>query len=164
MKINPADIRTLVHIETRKTGTPVHDEDLVQDIAVRALEAAHRLRAITHPKALLRKIVHDSVRDHWRRRRPCEDLNELDERLVARMPELESEVDRRRRIDLVRRAVGELPAAKRAVIELFYVQDLSIPEIARKQQRSISAVKMDLARSRRSLRGIVRDSATKKSR
>jgi RNA polymerase sigma-70 factor (ECF subfamily) len=164
MKITPADIRILIHLETRKTGTPVHDEDLEQDIAVRALEALRRLRAITHPKALLRKIVHDTVRDHWRRRRPCEELSELDERFIAHMPELESEVDRRRRIDLLRRAIQQLPESKRILIELFYLQDHSIPEIAEMQQRSISAVKMDLARSRRSLGSIVRSSAIKKSR
>ena len=164
MKITPAHIRTLVHIETRKTGTPVHDEDLEQEVAVRALEASHRLQAITHPKALLRKIVHDTVRDHWRRRRPSEGLNELDERFLSHMPEFESEVDRRRRIDLLRRAIEQLPASKRKLIELFYIEDLSIPMIAELQQRSISAVKMDLARSRRSLAGIVRSSANKKSR
>ena len=164
MKINPADIRTLIHIETRKTGTPVHDEDLEQDIAVRAIEASHRLHAITHPKALLRKIVHDTVRDHWRRRRPSEKLNELDERFLSHMPELESEVDRRRRLDLLYRAIEQLPASKRALIELFYIQDLSIPQIAGMQRRSVSAVKMELARSRRSLAGIVRSAAIKKSR
>jgi RNA polymerase sigma factor (sigma-70 family) len=164
MKITPADIRTLVHIETRKTGMPVHDEDLEQDIAVRALEAVNRLRSITHPKALLRKIVHDTVRDHWRRRRPCEELSEIDERFLAHMPELESDVDRRRRVDLLHRAIEQLPVSKRALIELFYIQDLSISQIAGLQQRSVPAVKMDLARSRRSLARIVRSSANKKSR
>src|ERR1700745_2972783 len=126
MKINPAHIRTLVHIVTRKTGTPIHDEDLEQDVAVNALEAFRRLRSITHPKALLMKIVHDTVRDHWRRRRPSEDLNELDERFLSHAPELESEVDRRRRLDLLHHALEQLPASKRAIIELFYIQDLSI--------------------------------------
>jgi RNA polymerase sigma-70 factor (ECF subfamily) len=164
MKINPADIRTLIHIMTRKTGTPVHDEDLEQDVALRVVEAFHRLQAITHPKALLMKIVHDTVHDHWRRRRPADSLNEIDERLLTHKPEPESEVDSRRRMDLLRNAVAQLPPAKRQIIELFYIQDLSIPEIARMQSRSVSAVKMELARSRRSLQRIVRSSANKKSR
>ena len=164
MQIDPSDIRTFIHIVTRKTGTPVHDEDLEQDVALRAVDAFHRINAVTHPKALLMKIVHDTVQDHWRRRRRSDPLGDIDERFAAHMPELESEVDRRRRIELLRRAVAQLPASKRMLIELFYIQDLSIPEIAEMQKRSVSAVKMDLARSRRSLQRIVRSSAKKKSR
>src|SRR5215470_13039659 len=95
MKINPADIRSLIHFVTRRTGPPLHDEDLEQDVAVRALEAVHRLKQIAYPKALLMKIVRDTVRDHWRRRRTLEGLSEIDERFLAHMPQFESEVDRR---------------------------------------------------------------------
>jgi RNA polymerase sigma factor (sigma-70 family) len=164
MKINPADIRILIHIVTRKTGSPVHDEDLEQDVALNALEAFRRLNVITHPKALLMKIVHDTVRDHWRRRRTSEDLNDLDERFLSHARDAELEFDRKRRVALLQRAIAELPASKRQLIHLFYVQDLSISEIAEIQSRSVSAIKMDLARSRRSLRKIIGSSATKKSR
>ncbi len=164
MQINPSDIRAFIHIVTRKTGTPVHDEDLEQDVALRAVEAFKRIDAVTHPRALLMKIVHDTVQDHWRRRRSSDPRADIDERFAAQMPELESEVDRSRRIELVRRAVDQLPASKRLVIELFYIQDLSIPKIAEMQGRSVSAVKMDLARSRSSLRRIVRSIANKRSR
>jgi RNA polymerase sigma factor (sigma-70 family) len=102
------------------------------------------------------KIVHDAVRDYWRRRRSCEDLDALDERFVAHRPSLESDLDRGRRIALIRRSLERLPASKRAVLELFYVDDRSIPEIARIQGRSVSAVKMDLTRSRRLLAKTVR--------
>lgn len=163
MNITPAEIRSLIRIVTRRTGTPVHDEDLVQDVAVRALEARRRLKTITHPKALLMKIVHDVVRDHWRRRRPSEDIDGIDERFLSHAPQFEFEVDRRRSIELVRRAVAQLPAPKRKLIELFYVRGRSIVEIAQTQRRSISAVKMDLVRSRKSLSQIVRSLANKKS-
>ena len=149
MYFDPAEIRTLIHIATKRTGTPVHDEDLEQDIALRALEAFRRLEEVIYPRALLMKIVLDAVRDHWRRRRSCEDLDGLDERFVAHKPSLESDLDRERRIVLLRRALERLPASKRALLELFYVHDHSIPEIARMQERSVSAVKMELTRSRR---------------
>lgn len=109
------------------------------------------------------KIVHDTVQDHWRRRRPSDPVADIDEKFAARMPEFESEVDRRRSIELIRRAVDQLPASKQLVIDMFYIQDLSIAQIAKMQRRSVSAVKMDLARSRRSLQRIVR-SIAKKSR
>ena len=61
MNLNPAEIRTLVHIATKYTGSPVHDEDLEQDIALRALEALQRIERITHPRGLLMKIVRDAA-------------------------------------------------------------------------------------------------------
>src|SRR5215475_11603014 len=96
MNLNPVEIRTLVHIETKRTGSPVHDEDLEQDIAVRALEALQRIERVTHPRALLMKIVRDAVRDHWRRRRSSEDLESIDERLLSHAPEFENELDQKR--------------------------------------------------------------------
>jgi RNA polymerase sigma factor (sigma-70 family) len=164
MNLNPEEIRTLVHVVTKHTGSPVHDEDLEQDIAVHALEALQRLGHITHPRALLRKIVRDAVRDRWRRRRLSEDLDTVDQRFLSHQPEFESDLDWRRRVELLRRALSKLSEPKRAVLELFYMRDYSIPQIAKIQNRSISAVKMELARSRRCLAGIVRTLANKKSR
>ena len=164
MNLNPVEIRTLIHIATKHTGTPLHDEDLEQEVAVRALEAVRRLERITHPRALLRKIVRDAVRDHWRRRRASEDLEGIDPRFISLQPEFELALDSHRRIELLHRALGSLSASKRAVLEFFYLLDYSIPQIASIQNRSISAVKMDLLRSRRSLAGIVSALATKKSR
>jgi RNA polymerase sigma-70 factor (ECF subfamily) len=163
MNFNPAEIRTLIHAATRHTGTPVHDEDLEQDVALHALEAFQRLNEVTHPRALLMKIVHDTVRDHWRRRRPSEDLDGIDERFISHMPAFESDLDRERRAELLRRALQRLPASKRFLLELFYIHDHSIPHIAELQGRSISAIKMELARSRRSLARLVRSIAKKKS-
>ena len=89
MNLNPVEIRALVHIATKCTGTPIHDEDLEQDIALHALEALQRLPKVTHPRALLMKIVRDAVRDYWRRRRSSEDLEGLEERFIAQMPQFE---------------------------------------------------------------------------
>ena len=160
----PSEIRTLIHVATKRTGTPLHDEDLEQEVALHALEAFQRLDEVTHPRALLMKIVHDAVRDHWRRRRSSEDLADIDERFISHMPAFESDLDHRRRVELLRRALGRLPAGKRTLLKLFYVHDHSIPEIATLQGRSISAVKMELVRSRRSLYRIVRFLADKKPR
>ena len=85
MIFNPSDIRMLIHVATRKTGTPLHDEDLEQDVALRALAAFRRLDEVTHPRALLMKIVRDTLRDHWRKKRHSEELSEVDERLTAFM-------------------------------------------------------------------------------
>jgi RNA polymerase sigma factor (sigma-70 family) len=164
MKFDPAEIRTLIRLATSRTGTPLHDEDLEQDIALHALEAFQRLHEITHPRALLMKIVHDAVRDYWRRRRSSEDLAAIDERFISHLPAFESDLDRDRRALLVRRGLQCLPDSKRALLELFYIHDHSIPKIAALQGRSVSAVKMELARARRSLAKIVRSLAALKAR
>ena len=164
MNFDPADIRTLIRVATRRTGTPLHDEDLEQDVALHALEAFHRLAAVAHPRALLMKIVRDAVRDYWRRRRLSEDLEDINERFLAHEPEFELDLDRGRRADLLRRALAKLPAPKRTLLELFYIHDHSIQQIAKLHGKSISAVKMDLLRSRQSLARIVRSLASKKSR
>src|SRR5262245_48453346 len=129
MIFNPSDIRTLIHMATKRTGTPVHDEDLEQEVALHALEAFHRLNEVTHPRALLMKIVRDTVRDHWRRRRSSEELAHVDEKFISHMPAFESNLDQQRRLELLRRALNQLPAAKRILLELFYINDRSIPEI-----------------------------------
>ena len=164
MNLNPVEIRILIHVVTKRTGSPLHDEDLEQDVALHALEAVQRLEHVTHPRALLMKIVRDRVRDYWRRRRPLENVDLIDERFVAHMPEFETDLDCRRRLELLRRALDRLSESKRLVLDLFYLHDHSIQQIAEIQNRSISAVKMDLVRSRRSLAQIVRSLANKKSR
>ena len=155
MIFNPSEIRTLIHVATKRTGTPVHDEDLEQEVALRALEAFRRLNKVTHPRALLMKIVCDTVRDHWRRKRSSEELAGIDEKFIAHVPAFESNLDQQRRVELLRRALTRLPPAKRRLLELFYINDQSIPQIAALQDRSVSAVKMELARSRQSLSRII---------
>src|SRR5262249_18153741 len=123
MIFSPSEIRMLIHVATKRTGTPIHDEDLEQDVALRVLEAFHRLREVTHPRALLMKIVVDSVRDYWRRKRSPEELDNIDERFISVSPTYESNLDDKRRVELLRRALDRLPKAKRILLELFYVRD-----------------------------------------
>jgi RNA polymerase sigma factor (sigma-70 family) len=164
MKINPAEIRAMVRIATSRTGSPVHDEDLEQQVALHALEASRRLQHIDHPRALLMKIVHDTVREYWRRRRICEDINGVEERFLCELPSFELKLDAERRAELLHRALESLPERKRILLDLFYLQEKSIPEIARLLGKSRSAVKMELLRSRRILRPLVRSLAHNKSR
>jgi RNA polymerase sigma factor (sigma-70 family) len=164
MEINPSDIRTMVHIITKRTGNPVYDEDLEQEIALHAVEAFRRIDRVTHPRALLMKIVYDTVREHWRHRRSSEDLDSIDERFISQMPTFEYDLDVQRRIELLHRALDVLPASKRMVLELFYTHDQSISEIANVRGKSVSAIKMELLRSRQALARIVRSLANKTSR
>jgi RNA polymerase sigma factor (sigma-70 family) len=110
------------------------------------------------------KVVKDTVYDYWRRRRVAEDLACIDERFVSEVPTFEADLDLRRRIALLRRALELLDPQKRVLIDLFYAHDLSISAIAAIQKKSVSAVKMELSRSRRALAEIVRRLTNKKMR
>ena len=155
MYIDPCEIRLLVRIATQRTGRPLHDEDLEQDATLKAVEAFRKQFEVRHPRAFLRKIVCDTVRDHWRRRRRAEDLNQIDEAHFAESPRFEEQLDMQRRLVLLRAGLDQLDAGKRTTLDLFYIEERPVSEIARLQKKSISAVKMELLRSRRLLAGIL---------
>jgi len=163
MNFSLADIRTMLHAVTRRTGTPFRDEDLEQEIALHAVCAFRRLGHVSHPRGLLMKIVNDKVSDHWRRRHSFEHIDSIDERLITRSPDLEVSIDIRRRLELLGSALTRLPSHKRVLVELFYEHEHSIAEIAKLQNKSVSAVKMELRRSRQALARIVQMLAAKKS-
>jgi RNA polymerase sigma-70 factor (ECF subfamily) len=155
MNIDPCEIRLLVRIATQRTGRPLHDEDLEQDATLKAVEALRKQFEIRYPRAFLRKIVCDTVRDHWRRRRPPEGLNAIDERHLAVAPRFEERLDHQRQVALLRHGLAQLDPAKRATLDLFYLEERPVSEIARLQRKSISAVKMELLRARRLLARIL---------
>ena len=163
MNVDLNEIRGLIRTVTRRTGAPLHDEDLEQDASLKAVEAFRRHCDVRNPRAFLMKIVRDAVHDHWRRRRFTDDISSLDEMRFAELPRFEDDLDRQRLTGFLRHALLQIGAGKRATIELFYSEDRSIAEIARLQNKSASAVKMELMRARRALADIVRSLSDKKS-
>src|SRR2546428_13030420 len=105
MNINPSEIRAMVHIATKRTGTPVHDEDLEQEVALHACEAFLRIGQGTHPRAFLMKIVYDTVPDHWRQRISTEDIESIDERLISERPHFEPDLTSRLQLALFHSAL-----------------------------------------------------------
>jgi RNA polymerase sigma factor (sigma-70 family) len=153
-QIDPREVRQMVRAATMRTGNAVYDEDLTQDAVVRAIEAFQRIGAVRHPRAFLNKIVRDTVHDHWRGRRTHrlnEDLAAVDKELASETPRFEENIDRERRSLQLREAILCLEPATRCLIELFYRDECSIEEIARRRNRSVSSIKMELARTRREL-------------
>ena len=91
------------------------------------------------------------------------DISTIDESRFAELPNFESDLDRRRQTDLLRKALTQMESSKRATLDLFYSNDCSIAEISRIQGKSESAIKTELMRTRRVLAKIVRDLANKRS-
>lgn len=163
MNINASEIRMLIRLVTQRTGSPVHDDDLTQEVTLKVVEACRKQPEIRHPRAFLMKVVRDAVHDYWRRRRVVFDISTIDESRFAELPNFEGELDRRRQTDLLRRALLQMESSKRSTLELFYSNDCSIAEISRIRGKSESAIKTELMRTRRALAEIVRDLAKKKS-
>jgi len=164
MTLDPAEIRQLIRLATKRTGSPLFDEDLAQEAALRALVAFRNTEHVEKPRAFLMKVVQDTVRDHWRHRRSSDDIESIDERFISQAPDFESRIDEGRRRDILCRALETLDPDKRNTVALFYKDELSVPEIARLQSRSSSAVKMELMRTRKDLARIIRSFAKNKSR
>jgi len=163
MNIDASEIRMLIRLVTQRTGSPVHDDDLTQEVTLKVVEACRKQDEIRHPRAFLMKVVRNAVHDYWRRRRIVFDISTIDESRFAELPNFESELDRRRQTDLLRRALQQMESSKRSTLELFYSNDCSIAEISRIRGKSESAIKTELMRTRRALAEIVRDLAKKKS-
>ena len=159
MDIDLSEIHLLVRIATRRTGRALHDEDLNQDATLKAVEAFRRQFEVKHPRAFLRKVVSDAVSDHWRRRRPAEDLSGIDEWRFAESPCFEERLDAQRRLDLLHRALSQLDDGKRTMLDLFYMQEYTVAEIALLRNKTVSAVKMELLRARRTLTKLVSELA-----
>jgi len=149
--INPSEVRRLIRIVTTRTGSPVSDEDLTQEVLLHAVDAFQRVGQVDHPRAFLLKIVWDVVRDHWRRRRTLEDIDAIDEQRFSFRPQIEDELDRQRQNLLLRDAITQLPPSRQKLLHSYYEEELSIAEIADRDKRSRSAVKMELLRARRHL-------------
>jgi RNA polymerase sigma-70 factor (ECF subfamily) len=163
MNIDASEIRMLIRLVTQRTGSPVHDDDLTQEVTLKVVEACRKQDEIRHPRAFLMKVVRNAVHDYWRRRRVVFDISTIDESRFAELPNFEGELDRRRQTDLLRRALLQMESSKRSTLELFYSNDCSIAEISRIRGKSESAIKTELMRTRRALAEIVRDLAKKKS-
>ena len=163
MNIDVSEIRSLIRMITLRTGTPVYDDDLTQEVTLKVMEACRKRGQIHYPRAFLMKIVRDAIHDYWRRRRVVFDISTIDEARLALLPDFEADIDRQRRAALLRQAICLVESSKRETLELFYENNLSIAEISRMLGKSESAIKTELMRTRRALAEIVRDLSNKRS-
>lgn len=126
-----------------RTGRRDDAEDVTQEVFLRLVRSAPDFRDEEHRKAwLLRVTVNcagDLFRSPWRKRhRPLEEADSL-----AAPEQEESGV-----LD----AVHALPERYRAVVHLFYYEELSVAEIADILGKSQGAVRTRLSRARALLR------------
>jgi RNA polymerase sigma-70 factor (ECF subfamily) len=130
----------------RRIAGPQVAEDLAQEVWLRALRGIARLRDGARIGAWLFGIAHNVVMDHFRLRPAVEDGAVLSD-IAAEEPDCREAVLGRLETEL-----AELPVLEREMLTLFYLEDLSLNQIAAIQFVPLGTVKSRLSRARAMLR------------
>lgn len=141
-----ADLRRFV---SRRVADRHEVDDIVQDVLVRAHESMHQLESPDRLSAWLARIAANRIVDHYRARRPFEELPEdvaagetEDDPVQALAPCLPAMVDR-------------LPGTYRDALRLSELDGLPQREVAQRLGLSLSGAKSRVQRGREQLRRLV---------
>lgn len=127
-----------------QTQSNEHTDDVVQEVFLRFIKSDKNFESDDHIKAWLIRVAincsHSAFSNTWYKKTVplCDKENEL----VFDTPEKSD----------VYYAVAELPHKYRAVIHLFYYEDMSIEEISKLLKINSSTIKSQLSRGRKLLR------------
>ena len=149
--------RELVCFLNAKLGNRQVAEDVVHDAYVRVLERASDT-PIEQPRAFLYRTALNLVIDGHRRSnlRKAEPLEVLDgeERFFSPSPQVLMDHDQR--LDMIQKALAELPAACRECFLLRKIEGLSHPEIAERLGVSRSVVEKHIVNAMKHCRVRIR--------
>jgi RNA polymerase sigma-70 factor (ECF subfamily) len=122
--------------------------DAVQDAFTRAYARWRRISRYEHPSGWIRHVALNRLRDQFRheaRGVRVRDRLASHATMTVDAPELPD--------DALMRAVRSLPQQQQIAVSLFYVEQLSVREIAASMKLSEGAVKYHLHAGRNALRG-----------
>ncbi len=123
--------------------------DLTQEAFLRFAEQGPGA-AILNDRSYLYRTAHNLAVDHLRQeeRQRTDSLAHEDMADIAEeAPSPEASVEARRRLDLLRRTVGELPSRTRQVFVLNRIEGLTYPQTAQRLGISESSVQKHLAKA-----------------
>ena len=123
-------------------------DDLVQETLTLGLKNVHQLRQAERLNAWLYSILNNCWKQHIRRDRPYEDL---DENHPAELPQPETAVSQLQTVDRVRAAVARLPAEQRRVLALVDLEGMAYSDVAEVMEIPIGTVMSRLHRGRQAL-------------
>jgi len=134
----------------RLTGDPDTAADVVQEVWLRVVRGLARLRDAAKFRAWLFGIARRVLMDRLRVRYTQPPIESVD---WAEMPEpAAADPDRTEELSLVQTELERLPMLERDVLILFYLQELSLNEIAEIAAIPVGTVKSRLFRARQLLR------------
>lgn len=133
----------------KRVANPHEAEDIVQDVLTRAHEAMHQLESVERRSAWLARIAARRIIDHYRSRRPTE---ELPEDLAA----VEAEDNPVERLAQCLPAMVErLPDIYRDAVRMSELDGMPQQEVAHRLGISLSGAKSRVQRGRTLLRSLV---------
>jgi RNA polymerase sigma-70 factor, ECF subfamily len=134
----------------RMTGSVLDGEDVVQEAAIKALQALPRTGPLAHPEAWLFRIAHNTALDFLRRRNRQEAGRVSDDPDTVVDPVVAAEDRQSAAASL--HLFARLPALQRSCVILMDVLGYSLQEIGTMLETSPGAVKAALHRGRKHLR------------
>lgn len=134
----------------RMTGSVVDGEDIVQEVCIKAIEAAIGVGAIENLEAWLFRIAHNAVLDFLRRRN--RQRVALSDEATEMIADPTADADRRMVAAASLRAFMELTAIERSAVILMDVLGYSLEEIGFVTGATIPSIKAALHRGRGRLR------------
>ncbi|MFI5381696.1 MAG: RNA polymerase sigma factor [Tepidisphaerales bacterium] len=141
----------LLRLVLRKTGSRTEAEDVVQDAFVRAFEHLGQYRDHWPFRTWIFTIAHRQAISRHRAARSTAPAETMDNTAAGRPTPADHAADRDQQQRLWSIARSVLTDEQFAALWLYYVEDMSAPQIARVLERSWVSVKTMLHRARKSL-------------
>jgi RNA polymerase sigma-70 factor, ECF subfamily len=129
---------------------PALADDLTQEALTKAMQKVSQLRDPGSGEAWLFTILSNCYRDHFRRRRETEDV---DEYVITDEKTPESDSSDQQTVAKVRSAIACLPKGQRQVVTLVDLEGFSYTEVASILDIPVGTVMSRLCRARRALKG-----------
>lgn len=130
-------------------------DDLVQDALAKALGRGSQLREDKAMEGWLFAILNNCWRDHLRRRKEFENVEDVDEVVLAHDDSPDRSYATRQTTDRVRRAIAALPMAQRQVVTLVDMEECSYAQVAEILEVPVGTVMSRLSRARQALKALL---------
>ena len=127
-------------------------DDLVQETLTKALRKSSQLRDPKARDAWLFTILANCYRDHFRKQRDMDDIDEIE---ISHETTPESESSRAEIVSLVRAAIAQLPQGQRQVVTLVDLEGFSYVEVAQILDVPIGTIMSRLCRARNAMKDIL---------
>ncbi len=134
------------------THQPALADDLVQETLTKAMQKTSQLRDPAASSAWLYSILANCFRDHYRRQRDSEDIDELD---IAHDWTPERASSQHEVVHQVRLAITRLPEGQRQVVTLVDLEGFSYVEAAQILDVPIGTIMSRLCRARQALKELL---------
>ncbi|MFY0653536.1 MAG: RNA polymerase sigma factor [Cyclobacteriaceae bacterium] len=140
-------------------------EEVVQDTFMKAYRSLHQFRGDASFSTWLIRIAHHNCLSRFRRKVPDRVSldNVYDDSFSGQETDPSQELDLNDRKKILARALERLKPEERSVVTMYYFNELSISEVSKVTDLSVSNVKVTLHRSRGKLLNILKEMGIKES-